>query len=132
VRSGLAAIIILAAASPVMADGVLPIAGAFGNASGCAFFMTGTVLDEDLQLLTPDNFSAAATTCHFEQLIAEATDYYVVAATCSGAAGASQVTVQGEAVTGYFVAIGEALAEWGPLIACPGAGDVFQPLGTPV
>ncbi|MEO8685665.1 MAG: hypothetical protein ABI414_12590 [Devosia sp.] len=115
-----------------MADGILPIADAFGNASGCAFFMTGKVLDEDLQLLTPDNFSAAAATCHFEQVIAEATDYYVVAASCNGAVGASQVTVHGEAATGYFVALGETLPEWGPLIACPGAGDVFKPLGTQV
>jgi hypothetical protein len=113
-----------------MADGVLPIAGAFGNASGCAFFMTGQVLGEDLLLLTPDNFSAATTTCHFESLMAEVSDYYVVAATCNGAR-ASQVTVHGEAA-GYFVALGETLAEWGPLIACPGAEEVFKPLGVPV
>jgi hypothetical protein len=115
-----------------MADGVLPIAGAFGNASGCAFFMTGKVLGEDLQLLTPDNFSAAAATCHFEELIAEASDYYVLAATCNGAASASQVTVHGEAAAGYFVALGETLPESGPLIACPGAEEVFRPLGTEV
>jgi len=129
----LAAAMMIVAASPALADGLLPIGGAFGNAIGCAFFMSGEIIGEDLVVLTPDNFTAQTATCHFEALTASDEAQFTLAASCRemGSVGPQQLVVH-EAADGYTVTITGEDMQWGPLIACPGSDEVFQPFGRQV
>lgn len=116
-------------ASPALADGVLPIAGAFGNGAGCTLFMTGQRLDSDTVVLTPDNFVADSENCHFLELSNGTETSFTVRASC-GTPDPTTVSVR-QADEEFYVAIGTA-KEWGPLAPCPGAERAFASLGTRV
>jgi hypothetical protein len=55
----------LAAMTSTASAGVLPIDGAYGNETGCAFFAVGEV-SEDMILLTPDSYLDGKTGCDFD------------------------------------------------------------------
>jgi hypothetical protein len=134
-RKGAATLAIATFASPVLADAVLPIGGAFGNEAGCAFYATGNFGDDEMIVVTPYTLTSYATACYFESLVARRVDgRFEIAASCS-AEGEDEsfdglVTVQ-RRPEGVFAAIAN-VGEWGPLFLCPGTEALFKPLGTPV
>jgi hypothetical protein len=134
---GIAALVVALIASPVLADVVLPIGGAFGNEAGCAFFMTGAYgTDDDMIVVTPDTLTSYLTGCYFESMIGLREDgAYDVAAAChaEGEDGTFDdvVTVTNRGGDGLFVAL-QSGAEWGPLFKCEGTESLFKPPGTRV
>ena len=125
----LRALAFLAAASvaaPAIAA-VLPIEGAFGNAAGCAFYMTGKA-EADMVVLTGDTVSSRDAGCDFVSLDASGAGAFTVGAVCSGDThpGLDQVLVSDRGTDGFFVSINEAV-EWGPLRPCPGVEDLLSP-----
>ncbi len=55
----------LAMMTSAASAGVLPLDGAYGNETGCAFFALGEV-NEDMILLTPDTFLNGKTGCDLD------------------------------------------------------------------
>jgi hypothetical protein len=131
-RRGIAAVVIVALASPVLAEGVLPIGGAFGNEAGCAFYMSGDRSLPDLAVITPYTFAAEGGGCHFEELVVDSDDRFELEASCSGGtlAGDRVVAVIGSHIEGYAVRIGD--QHWEDLGLCPGTEVLFAPPGVQV
>jgi hypothetical protein len=134
-RRGLFIVAFHCLATPVLADAVLPIGGAFGNEAGCALFETGDAIDDTVVVLTPDTFQTHAMGCSFETLVSGKPGDYEIAATCAneGEDGSTKhkVAVRGSMSAGYTVVI-EGGPEWGPLFTCPGTESLFEPLGLPI
>lgn len=109
---------------------VLPFDGAFGNAAGCHLFLTGEVTGDDLLVLTGDTVSSFAAGCDFLSLVASEGEVFTVEAVCSGEGqdhpGLDRVVVTNRGDAGLFVKL-DGLGEWGPLLPCPGLGELFAP-----
>lgn len=123
------------AASSVVAAGILPIEGIFGNDDGCHLFMSGQYRGEDLALLTPHTFTTAMVGCYFEELIERSQSRFVVAASCSiegdPEAVDERIEVIGLGATGIVLDV-ESVGEIGPLKPCPGTEFLFERRGVPV
>jgi hypothetical protein len=139
-RRGIAAAFIVALVSPVLAEGVLPIGGAFGNEAGCHLFMTGEKQDGTL-LLTPDTFTLDSGACYFKELLEpEFEEFYPGAAVflvkvgCTWEGGHSNedelTVIDGE--EGLTVGFRIRDVFWGPLDRCPGTEELFAPLGVQI
>jgi hypothetical protein len=128
-RRGIAAVLTISLVGPVLAEGALPIAGAFGNEAGCAFYMSGDRSPPDLAVITPYTFTAHDSGCQFETLISEGDGRFEIQSSCSGGAlaGDRLVTVTGNHIEGYAVAIED--KSWDGLSLCPGTEVLFGPRG---
>lgn len=122
IRTLLAALALVASAGAASAA-VLPLQGAFGNAAGCAFFMSG-VAGEDMLLLTPDSFASAGVTCDFEWLLSSNDVVFTIGGVCTG--GIDQLSVVPQADGAYAVTVGD-LPPLGPLAPCPGSSEILSP-----
>jgi hypothetical protein len=137
-RRGALIFVLLSIVSPALAEGLLPIGGAFGNEAGCLLFETGQAVDDTVVILTPDTFQTYGTGCSFETLVSGKPGAYDLSASCAseGDEGEGQfkdkVAVRGSKSAGYTVTIGDGGPEWGPLFTCPGTENLFEPLGLPV
>lgn len=125
---------VLALATPALADAVLPVDGVFGDGGGCAFFMTGEAEGQDFLLLTPDTFQSNDLACYFKSLTTQDDATYSVAVSCSGetdaALNAGALTVR-HGDDGYFVTV-DGFEERGPLTPCAGTAALFAPQGLQV
>lgn len=132
-RKGGAFLVIASLASPVLADAVLPIGGAFGNEAGCAFFMTGAAVGNDPVVITPDTLTMGTSSCYFEALVSRDGPSYVVEASCrhDGAESRKERVVVTDRRDAVFVRL-ESIGEFGPFYTCPGTEDLFAPPGTQV
>jgi hypothetical protein len=128
-------LVIAGLSSPVLADAVLPIGGAFGNEIGCNFFMTGQIENDEVLLVTPDTFTTYASGCYFESLRSKEDRVYELDASCTseGEEGSTDETivVTDRGPNGVFVEL-EGVAEWGPLFMCPGTEELFKGPGTQI
>jgi hypothetical protein len=104
-------------ATPVLAAGVLPLDGAYGNESGCHFFATGQP-GEEMVLVTPDTALLGATGCDFERATADG-ELYAVTGICSTPGLPSRT---GEILrvrwTDSRVTVYDGLEAVGPLLPC--------------
>lgn len=127
-RRLLAAITIGVGLAGPAAASVLPIAGAYGNAAGCAFFLKGEK-GAGIELLTGESFASPAGGCDFVNSVSVADKEFVAEATCDGIGkiheGLDRVTVRDDG-TGLFVMIEKAEVA-GPLLPCPGAAEALSP-----
>lgn len=134
-RKGAAALAISMLAGPALAEAVLPIGGAFGNAAGCDFFMTGEMEDDGLAVITPDTFTTFASGCVFEMLVSSNNNAFKLDAACHSGGEQQGVTDRLSVVDrgrdGVFVAL-ETVGDWGPLFRCPGTENLFDAPGTQV
>jgi hypothetical protein len=111
-----AALALALMASPALAA-VLPLDGAYGNESGCAFFATGRPAD-GMVLITPDTALINRTGCDFDSATSEA-DLYSVTGVC-GTPGRESKT--GEILKLRWadgrVTVIDGLEAVGPLLPC--------------
>jgi len=130
VKGGLGAAAVMAiAATPAFAGIMLPIGGAYGDATGCALYFTGDRSAPDLAVLTPYTFMTEDHACTFEELIRIDGDALRVKARC-GRIGEKAIpyaiSVTGNETAGY--AVESSGGWWGPLFLCPGTETLFKPL----
>lgn len=122
------ALIAIGLAGPAMAS-VLPIAGAYGNDAGCAFFLRGEV-GVEMALVTGDTLTSPAGACDFVNFVSAGDHEFVAEAVCTGIGeinpGLDHVTVRDEGKAGYYVMIEKAEVA-GPLAPCPGAEELMSP-----
>lgn len=78
-------------ATPALA-GVLPLDGAYGNETGCAFFALGEA-GEEMILLTPDTYLDGRTGCDFESATTGDDGVFAVRGVC---ATPGQTSVKGD------------------------------------
>lgn len=91
IRRG-ALLMLAAMTSAASAAGVLPLDGAYGNETGCAFFAVGEV-GEDMILLTPDTYLDGRTGCDFDSATTEDDGVFAVRGVC---ATPGQTSVKGD------------------------------------
>ena len=115
-------------AGPAAAS-VLPIAGAYGNEAGCAFFLHGET-GAGMALLTGESFASPAGGCDLVSFVSAANGEFVAEAACDGIGriheGLDRVTVRDGGDAGFFVMIEKAEVA-GPLLPCPGAAEALSP-----
>ena len=111
-------IILAATASPALA-GVLPLDGAYGNETGCAFFAVGEP-GEDMILLTPDTYLDGKTGCDFDTATTEDDGVFAVRGVC---ATPGETSVKGDILKvrwapGGLATVYDGLESIGPLLPC--------------
>ena len=116
-----------ALSTPALADGVLPLARAFGNAAGCAFYNTGAPpVGDDYLLLTPDSFASHDIACDFAALASSGGGAFTIKALCQaagqGTTAPDHLQVVDHAADGYGIKF-DGIDEIGPLKACLPAGS---------
>jgi len=108
----------LATMTSAASAGVLPLDGAYGNETGCAFFALGEV-NEDMILLTPDSFLNGKTGCDFDSASALADGGFAVRGVC---ATPGQVSVKGDILKVQAkddsVVVFDGVEAVGPLLRC--------------
>lgn len=133
-RLGVAILAVTALCGPAAAAGALRIGGAFGNAEGCDFYLSGVLAGEEPAVITPYTFTSPKTRCVFDALTTRTSERFELSASCTfgGVASveADRVTVTGNARFGYVVRVGD--TQWGPLLECAGTDELFAPPGTQV
>jgi len=122
------AVVAIGIAGPALAN-VLPIAGAYGNAAGCAFFLTGEA-GTAMVLVTGESLMSPAARCDFVDFVSASDGEFVAQAACDGIGkthdGLDRVTVRDGGDDGFFVSIENAEVA-GPLSPCPGAAEALTP-----
>jgi hypothetical protein len=86
------ALLLPAATTLAAVAGVLPLDGAYGNESGCAFFALGEA-NEGMILLTPDTYLDGKTGCDLDSAVEEDDGVFAVQGVC---ATPGQVSVKGD------------------------------------
>jgi hypothetical protein len=108
---------------------VLPIAGAYGNETGCTFFLRGEA-GAGMALVTGDTLTSPAGACDFVKFVSARDGEFVAEAACDGVGkiheGLDRVTVRDGGDEGWFVMIENAEVA-GPLSPCPGAAEALSP-----
>jgi len=121
-------VIVVGLSGPALAN-VLPIAGAYGNAAGCAFFLKGET-GTGMELVTGESLTSPAGGCDFVDFVSAEGGELVAQAACDGIgqihAGLDRVTVRDGGEAGFFVMIENAEVA-GPLSPCPGAAEALSP-----
>jgi len=122
------AMAVLGYTGPALAS-VLPIAGAYGNAAGCAFFLRGEA-GTGMALVTGESLMSPAGGCDFVELVSATDGEFVAQAACDGIGeihdGLDRVIVRDGGDDGFFVSIENAEVA-GPLSPCPGAAEALSP-----
>jgi len=122
------AVVAIGISGPALAN-VLPIAGAYGNAAGCAFFLSGEA-GAGMALVTGESLMSPAGGCDFVELVSATDEEFVAMAACDGIGkihdGLDRVTVRDGGDDGFFVSIENAEVA-GPLSPCPGAAEALSP-----
>lgn len=131
---GATIVIMIAIASPALAEAVLPIGGAYGNEAGCRAYLSGDFTLPKLAVLTPYTFASDVVGCYFKKLTAREPGRFTIAATCEGRGESTSldvtVVVEGGDADGYRVTIND--AGWDDLIECAGTEDLFERPGTQI
>ena len=112
------ALLFLAATTSAASAGVLPLDGAYGNETGCAFFATGEAGD-DMILLTPDTYLDGQTGCDFDSMV-EDDGVFGVRGVC---ATPGEASIQGDILkvrweAGANAIVYDGLESIGPLLPC--------------
>jgi hypothetical protein len=138
-RSFALAMMVAMLAGPVIAAVIVPLRGAFGNAAGCAFYMTGGSIEVvDPVVVTPYTFTTSTVRCRFETLVSRrgASLFNVDGHCISGdARHETPATIVISDAAGGGVQVGvsiEGIGAWAALLRCPGTEDLFAPPGTQV
>jgi hypothetical protein len=120
---------LIALTTPAVANAVLPLDGIFGNQSGCDYFMTGNLENDEAVVLTPDTFTTYGSGCYFIELLDGLGDVFTIAATCTaeGEEGSTHETIRvsdngPEGIVVELVGVGE----FGPIFPCPGTDVLFE------
>jgi hypothetical protein len=111
------AMLVLAATTSAASAGVLPLDGAYGNETGCAFFAIGEPGD-DMILLTPDTYLDGKTGCDLDTAT-EDSGVFTVRGVC---ATPGEVSVKGDILTvkwqDRLATVYAGLEAVGPLLPC--------------
>jgi hypothetical protein len=103
--------------SPAVA-GVLPLDGAYGNETGCAFFAVGEPA-EGMILLTPDTYLDGKTGCDFDSVSRADDGVFAVRGVC---ATPGETSVKGDILKvilkDRLVTVYDGLEAIGPLLPC--------------
>lgn len=86
------AMLVMAATTSAASAGVLPLDGAYGNETGCAFFAVGEV-GEQMILLTPDTYLDGKTGCDFDTAVEADDSLFAVRGVC---ATPGEVSIKGD------------------------------------
>ena len=112
------AVLVLAATTSAAAAGVLPLDGAYGNETGCAFFAMWEV-GEEMILLTPDTYLDGNTGCDFDSAVEAADGVFAVRGVC---ATPGEVSIKGDILEvkwkDRLATVHDGLEAVGPLLPC--------------
>jgi hypothetical protein len=112
------AVLLLALATSTASAGVLPLDGAYGNESGCAFFATGEA-GEGMILLTPDTYLDGKTGCDLDSAVEEDVGAFAVRGVC---ATPGEASVKGDILKVQWkdgrATVYDGLEAVGPLLPC--------------
>ena len=112
------AMLVLAATTSAASAGVLPLDGAYGNETGCAFFAVGEPA-EGMILLTPDTYLDGKTGCDFDSASTGDDGIFAVRGVC---ATSGETSVKGDILKvilkDRLVTVYDGLEAIGPLLPC--------------